>query len=79
MPHHGVLREDKTTKKLRVVFDASATTTSDIVELSKVLLRYLRRHNKNVSADINCTRKKQRIYQKILWSTHLRISLTPLP
>ena len=28
LPHHGVLREDKVTTKLRVVFNASATTSS---------------------------------------------------
>lgn len=29
LPHHGVFREHSTTTKLRVVFDASATTTSN--------------------------------------------------
>jgi hypothetical protein len=28
MPHHGVLKEDSLTTKLRVVFDTSAPTTS---------------------------------------------------
>lgn len=28
IPHHGVIKEDTTTTKLRVVFDASAKTTS---------------------------------------------------
>ncbi|XP_011859364.1 PREDICTED: uncharacterized protein LOC105556861, partial [Vollenhovia emeryi] len=30
LPHHGVVRESSTTTKLRVVFDASAKTTSGI-------------------------------------------------
>ncbi|XP_059054953.1 uncharacterized protein LOC131849000 [Achroia grisella] len=30
IPHHGVVREDKTTTKLRIVLDASAKTTSSI-------------------------------------------------
>lgn len=28
MPHHGVFRENKVTTKLRVVFDASALTST---------------------------------------------------
>lgn len=64
MPHHGVLREDSLTTKLRVVFDASATTTSGYSlnnlqfvgptiqqELFSILLRF-RQHRYVVCADI---------------------------
>jgi len=30
IPHHGVLHSDSSTTKLRVVFDASATTSSNL-------------------------------------------------
>lgn len=64
LPHHGVVRESSTTTKLRVVFDASARTTTkrslnDIQmtgpvvqdDLMSILLRF-RQHKYIISADI---------------------------
>lgn len=64
MPHHGVFREDSLTTKLRVVFDASATTTSGYSlnnlqyvgptiqqELFSIILRF-RQHKYVICADI---------------------------
>ncbi|XP_050684778.1 uncharacterized protein LOC126979511 isoform X3 [Leptidea sinapis] len=64
LPHHGVMKESSSTTKLRVVFDASAVTTSgksfnDIQmigatlqdDLQSILLRF-RQHRIAVSADI---------------------------
>lgn len=64
LPHHGVFRESSTTTKLRVVFDASAVTTSgksfnDIQgigpvvqdDLISILLRF-RQHKYVISSDI---------------------------
>lgn len=64
MPHYGVLREDSLTTKMRVVFDASATTSSGSSlnnlqyvgptiqqELFLILLR-LRHHKCVIWADI---------------------------
>lgn len=64
LPHHGVLKESRTTTKLRVVFDASARTASgksfnDIQmvgpptqdDLLSILLRF-RQHKIVISADI---------------------------
>lgn len=65
MPHHGVYREQSTTTKLRVVFDASATTTSgkslndlQLVgppiqgDLISILLRF-RQHKYVACADVS--------------------------
>lgn len=38
LPHHGVLREDSITTKLRVVFDGSATTSTGISLNQKLLI-----------------------------------------
>ncbi|GFS85442.1 DUF1758 domain-containing protein [Trichonephila clavipes] len=38
IPHHGVFRPDKTTTKLRVVFNGSASTTSGL-SLNDLLLK----------------------------------------
>lgn len=64
MPHHGVVNENSTTTKLRVVFDASAKTTSgyslnDLLKIGPnvqddlfcILLRF-RKHNVVLTADI---------------------------
>lgn len=64
MPHHGVLREQSLTTKLRVVFDASATSTSGYSlnnlqyvgpnlqqDLFQILIRF-RQHKFLISADI---------------------------
>jgi hypothetical protein len=64
LPHHGVLRESSTTTKLRVVFNASAPTTSGVSlnniqmvgptvqdDLLSILIRY-RFHKYVLSADI---------------------------
>jgi len=37
LPHHGVVRPDKQTTKLRMVYDGSAKTTSDTVSLNDCL------------------------------------------
>ncbi|CAH2108854.1 unnamed protein product [Euphydryas editha] len=64
IPHHGVLRENSSTTKLRVVFNASAPTTSGISlnkiqmvgpnvqdDLTSILLRF-RMHKYVLSADV---------------------------
>ncbi|XP_072398228.1 uncharacterized protein [Diabrotica undecimpunctata] len=64
MPHHGVLREQSLTTKLRVVFDCSAPTTSGLSlnhiqcvgptlqdDLFSILIRF-RQHRYVVTADI---------------------------
>ena len=64
IPHHGVIRESSTTTKLRVVFDASAISSSGISfneiqmvgpkvqdELFSILLRF-RQHKYVVSGDV---------------------------
>lgn len=64
LPHHGVIRESSTTTKLRVVFDASAATTSGVSfndiqmvgptvqdDLFSILLRF-RQHRFVISGDI---------------------------
>lgn len=64
MPHHGVFREHSTTTKLRVVFDASAASSSNISlndlqmvgppiqgDLVAILLRF-RQHKYTACADI---------------------------
>lgn len=64
MPHHGVLKPDSSTTKLRVVFDASARTTENVSlnscmlagprlqdDLARILLRW-RYHRFVISADI---------------------------
>ncbi|CAH2226597.1 jg5548 [Pararge aegeria aegeria] len=72
LPHHGVIRESSTTTKLRVVFDASAVTTTGksynniqmvgpIVQddLLSILLRF-RQHKYVISGDI------EKMYRAIL-------------
>ncbi|XP_041973748.1 uncharacterized protein LOC121729336 isoform X1 [Aricia agestis] len=72
LPHHGVERESSTTTKLRVVFDASATSTSgksfnDIQmigptvqqDLLSILLRY-RQHKYVVTSDV------EKMYRAVL-------------
>lgn len=64
LPHHGVIREQSATTKLRVVFDASATTTSGVSlndlqmvgptvqeDLFSILVRF-RQNRYVVSADV---------------------------
>jgi hypothetical protein len=81
LPHHGVLRPDSQTTKLRVVFDASAKTTNgkslnDILskggviqdDLFSILLRF-RKHAYAFSADI------EKMFRQILIDpsqTHLQ-------
>lgn len=64
LPHHGVINKTSTTTRLRVVFDASAKTTSNLSlnnilevgpiiqkDLFSLLLRF-RKHNIVILADI---------------------------
>ena len=64
LPHHGVVKEDSSTTKLRVVFDGSAKTTTSVSlhdtvmvdskiqeNLISILLRY-RVHQAAMTADI---------------------------
>ena len=64
LPHHGVLKESSATTKLRVVFDASAKTTSGLslndvlkvgpiiqADLFNILIKF-RKHNVVISGDI---------------------------
>lgn len=64
LPHQGILREDSLTTKLRIVFNASATTTSSYSlndlqmvgptiqeDLLSILLR-VRKHTFVISADV---------------------------
>lgn len=72
MPHHGVLRSDSSTTKLRVVFDASSPTTSGFSlnnlqysgpimqeNLFSILLRF-RQHKFVMCADIT------KMYRQVL-------------
>lgn len=72
MPHHGVLKPTSSTTKLRVVFDASASSTSGLSlnnvlkigptvqpQLFDILLRF-RKHQYAFSADIN------KMYRQVL-------------
>ncbi|XP_018400225.1 PREDICTED: uncharacterized protein LOC108777761 [Cyphomyrmex costatus] len=72
LPHHAVLREDKSTTKLRVVFDASCPTSTGVAlndilragptiqqELTSILLRF-RQHRFVITADI------KQMYRQIL-------------
>ncbi|XP_072948180.1 uncharacterized protein [Epargyreus clarus] len=72
LPHHAVIRESSETTKLRVVFDASAETTTGISlndiqyvgpvvqdDLFSILLRF-RQHQYVVSADV------EKMYRQIL-------------
>ena len=74
LPHHGVLRESSSTTKLRVVFDASAATSSgkslnDILrvgptlqdDLLSILLRF-RQHKYVVTADIEKMYRQTEVY-----------------
>ncbi|XP_062533994.1 uncharacterized protein LOC134203021 [Armigeres subalbatus] len=51
LPHHAVLREDSTTTKLRVVFDASCRTTKDHPWMT---LSWLAQSSKKSSAQSSC-------------------------
>lgn len=84
LPHHAVVRAASETTKLRVVFDASAKTTSGLSfndiqhvgpvvqnDLFSILLRY-RQHNFVVSADV------EKMYRQILVDStqrHLQLIL----
>lgn len=72
LPHHGVLKEDSLTTKLRVVFDASMKTSSGYSlndlqlvgptiqqDLFSILLRF-RKHTYAISADI------EKMYRQVL-------------
>lgn len=76
MPHHGVMRDDSLTTKLRVVFDASAPTTTGYSlnhlqlvgptiqqDLFSILLRF-RQHTFVVSADV------EKMYRQVLIKSH---------
>lgn len=72
LPHHGVLKESRTTTKLRVVFNASAGTTSglslnDVLKVGPILQNDLfaivikfRKHNVVMVADI------QKMYRQVM-------------
>ncbi|XP_044760883.1 uncharacterized protein LOC123318338 [Coccinella septempunctata] len=79
LPHHAVLKETSETTKLRVVFDASAKTSTGISlndiqyigpvvqnDLFSILLRY-RQHKFVVSADV------EKMYRQILVEPEQRI------
>lgn len=64
MPHHGIIKQDSTTTKLRVVFDASAKTNRGVSlnellktgptiqdDLYSILIRF-RKHNVVLSSDV---------------------------
>lgn len=72
IPHHGILRENSTTTKLRVVFNASCPSTSNISfndiqmvgptvqdDLLSILLRF-RQHKYILSADV------EKMYRQIM-------------
>lgn len=72
LPHHGVLRESSTTTKLRVVFDASAETTTGLSlnqtlmvgptlqrDLFSILLTF-RKYNVVITADV------EKMYRQVL-------------
>ena len=72
IPHHGVLREDSTTTKLRVVFNASSPTTSGLSsndlqmigptvqdDILSILLRF-RQHRYILAADV------EKMYRQII-------------
>ncbi|CAB0034926.1 unnamed protein product [Trichogramma brassicae] len=74
LPHHGVLKLDNVTTKLRVVFNGSAATSSgrslnDIIcthvdSLVSAIVRY--RHHQDVQAN-TCGRKRDVDLQRIVW------------
>lgn len=76
LPHHGVTREESTTTKLRMVFDASCKTSSGQSlnnllmvgpkvqqELMEILIRF-RQHNYVLIADISKMFRQIRINKK---------------
>lgn len=76
LPHHGVLKESSSTTKLRVVFDASAATTSgkslnDILrvgptiqdDLLSIPLRF-RQHKHVVTADVEKMFRQTEIFKQ---------------
>ncbi|XP_069361895.1 uncharacterized protein [Maniola hyperantus] len=76
LPHHGVLKESRTTTKLRVVYDASAATKSgkalnDILrvgptvqdDLLSILLRF-RQHKYVVTADVEKMYRQTEIFEQ---------------
>ncbi|XP_018406075.1 PREDICTED: uncharacterized protein LOC108782316, partial [Cyphomyrmex costatus] len=76
LPHHGVTREESTTTKLRVVFDASCKTSSgqslnDLLmvgpkvqqELMEILIRF-RQHDYVLIADISKMFRQIKVNQK---------------
>lgn len=82
LPHHGVIKELSETTKLRVVFDGSVSSTTEVSlndilhtgqeDLIEILLRF-RSHQYVLTDDIEkmyqkfIIRPKDRKYQKILW------------
>lgn len=90
LPHHSVVKEASTTTRLRVVFDASVKTSSNLLlndvgpviqdSLFRILIRF-RMHKYVFTADITKMYRQINVYeqhhrfQRIVWRSDERESL----